>query len=210
MKKIVCISDTHGEFRGLVVPDGDILVHAGDITTYGQPAELVDFNLWLTGLPHQDKVVIAGNHDAALANQPAEFGRRVLTAAHYLQDSEVQVQDVRIYGSPWTPEFMNWHFMMPRDGWELRAKWAKIPEELDILLTHGPPANKLDYSKFQKTGVGCHLLREAVERARPRYHVFGHLHESYGGIEGEFTTFINCSIMTRSYVLANAPIVIEV
>lgn len=210
MKKIICISDTHGAFRGLKVPEGDVLVHAGDIMAWGRPDELVDFNDWLAELPHQDKVVIAGNHDAVLAKQSVEFARKVLSNAHYLQDSEVQVQGVRIYGSPWTPEFMQWHFMMPRGGWELRAKWAKIPEGLDILLTHGPPANKLDFSKFMQAGQGCHLLREAVERAKPRYHVFGHLHEAYGGIEGEFTTFINCAIMTRSYVPANEPIVIEV
>lgn len=210
MKKVVCISDTHGEYRKVELPDGDVLVHCGDITTYGRPDELVDFNRWCGNLPHRDIVVIAGNHDATLAKQSPEFARKVLTNAHYLQDSETTVQGIRIYGAPWTPEFMNWFFMLPRGSDELRAKWDQIPEGLDVLLTHGPPVGKLDYSKYQKTYVGCGLLRAAVERVRPRYHVFGHLHENHGGLQSEHTTFINCSIMTRSYVPAQAPIVIEV
>lgn len=211
MKKVVCISDTHGAYRQInQLPDGDILVHAGDITLFGRPDELVDFNDWCGNLPHRDVVVIGGNHDAVLAKQSPEFARKVLTNAHYLLDSEITVQGVRIYGSPWTPEFNQWFFMLPRGSDELRVKWAKLPEGLDILLTHGPPAGKLDYSKILKTYVGDSLLREAVERVKPKYHVFGHTHENQGGIVGEYTTYINCSIMTRSYVPANDPIVIEV
>ena len=208
--RVVCVSDTHGAYRGLDVPDGDLLVHSGDITTYGRPLELHDFNDWLGDLPHTHKVVIAGNHDAALANQSIAFGCSILSNAHYLQDSEVVVDGVRIYGAPWTPEFLGWHFMLPRGSRELRQKWSMIPEGIDILLTHGPPAGKCDYSKFQKWYVGCDYLREAVLKTQPRYHVFGHVHESYGVQMGEHTTFINASIMTRLYVPTNPPIEVEI
>jgi len=207
--RVVCISDTHGKYRGLQVPDGDILLHAGDITTYGRPLELDDFNKWLGTLPHTHKVVIGGNHDAALAQNSVGFGKHILSNAHYLQDSEACVGGVRIWGSPWTPEFNGWHFMLPR-GPKLRAKWAKIPEGIDILLTHGPPAGKCDYSKHQRWYVGCDYLREAVIKVQPKYHVFGHVHESYGVQMGEFTTFINASIMTRQYIPANSPIEVEI
>jgi Icc-related predicted phosphoesterase len=208
--RVVCISDTHGAYGRLDVPDGDILVHAGDITAHGRPIEFKDFNDWLGGLPHTHKVVIAGNHDAALAQQSMDFAKSVLSNAHYLQDSMVVVDDVRIYGAPWTPEFNGWHFMLPRGSAAFRKKWSKIPEGLDILLTHGPPAGKCDYSKHQQFYVGCDYLREAVLKTRPRFHVFGHVHESYGVQMGEHTTFINASIMTRAYIPTNSPIEIEV
>lgn len=208
MTTVVCISDTHGAFQQ--VPAGDILIHCGDITTYGTPQELANFNVWLGGLPHRDKIVIAGNHDAVLAKQSIGFGQAVLTNAHYLCDSGIEVQGLKFYGAPWTPEFMGWHFMLPRGSWELEAHWAKIPEGLDVLMTHGPPAGKLDFSKYQKTGVGCELLRDAVMVKKPRYHCFGHLHESYGGQMGETTEFINCSLMDRRYRLVNEPIVLEI
>lgn len=208
--RVVCISDTHGKYRGLDVPDGDILVHAGDITTFGHPLELKDFNAWLGELPHTHKVVIGGNHDATLARHSTDFARSILSNAHYLQDSEVVVDGVRIYGAPWMPEFNGWHFMLPRGSAELLAKWAKIPDGIDILLTHGPPAGKCDFSKYQKWYIGCDYLREAVLKVRPKYHVFGHNHEGYGVQMGEFTTFINASCMTRSYILANPPIEVEI
>jgi Icc-related predicted phosphoesterase len=208
--RVVCISDTHGQYRGLQIPDGDILVHSGDITAQGRPLELQDFNLWLGELPHTHKVVIAGNHDATLAVQSMAFAQNILSNAHYLQDSGVTVDGVSIWGSPWTPEFNDWYFMLPRGSAELRAKWAKIPEGTDILLTHGPPAGKCDYSKHQKWYIGCDYLREAVLKVRPTYHVFGHNHEGYGAQLGEFTTFINASIMTRSYIPINPPIEVEI
>lgn len=192
------------------VPDGDMLVHAGDITRFGRPVEFKDFNDWLGELPHQYKAVIGGNHDAALARQSIDFARSILSNAYYLQDSMVELGGVRIYGAPWTPEFNGWHFMLPRGGKELRRKWSKIPDGLDILLTHGPPAGKCDFSKFQEFYAGCDYLREAVFKTRPRFHVFGHAHESYGVQMGEHTTFINASIMTRAYIPANSPIEIEV
>jgi Icc-related predicted phosphoesterase len=208
--RVVCISDTHGQYRGLTIPDGDLLVHAGDITTYGRPLEFQDFNDWLGELPHTHKVVIGGNHDAALALQSADFGRDILSNAHYLQDSEVVVGGVRIYGAPWTPAFKDWHFMLPRGSAETRRKWAKIPTGIDILLTHGPPAGKCDYDASGSYYAGCDYLREAVLKVRPRYHVFGHAHASYGVQMGEFTTFINASIMTRAYIPTNPPIEVEI
>ena len=210
--RVVCISDTHGGYRGLHIPDGDILVHSGDITAFGTAKEAMDFNRWLGELPHIFKVVIAGNHDAFLAKRSLlDADRRgLLSNAHYLQDSEVTVGGVRIYGAPWTPEFNGWHFMLPRGSKELRAKWARIPDGIDILLTHGPPAGKCDYSKLQKWYIGCDGLREAVLKVRPKYHVFGHNHEGYGVQLGEFTTFVNASIMTRSYHPTNPPIEVEI
>ncbi len=210
MTTVVCISDTHGAFRQLAVPEGDVLVHCGDITAYGTASELADFNWWLGTLPHRDKIVIAGNHDAVLSKLRHRTGQSALSNAHYLLDSSCRAQGLTFYGAPWTPEFMGWHFMLPRGGHELKTHWDKIPEDLDVLLTHGPPAGKLDFSKYQKTGVGDELLRDAVMEKKPRYHCFGHLHESYGGAQGEFTQFINCSIMDRGYRPVNEPVVLEI
>jgi Icc-related predicted phosphoesterase len=202
--RIVCISDTH--LRKAEVPDGDVLVHAGDFTMRGHLLEVESFNRWLERWPHPHKVVIAGNHDFAFEKRPAE-ARRTLTAATYIEDELLEVAGLRIWGSPWTPKWGEWAFSLER-GSEIRAKWELIPEGLDILITHGPPAFICDQAG-PGLNVGCEDLREIVEQRKPRLHVFGHVHEGYGVLEKPHTTYVNASAVTAGYHPGNKPIVID-
>ena len=182
---VVCISDTHNSQAE--IPDGDILVHAGDLTQSGSFEELQQTLNWLQRQPHQHKIVIAGNHDLllddTLKHRPShthdtrtrddlEWGDIT-----YLQDSATMLKcsngrQLLLYGSPKSPQYGNWPFQYPRS----EDVWSNVvPEGTDILITHGPPRAHLDLIK-----LGCiHLLNE-IWRVRPSLHVFGHVHDGYG------------------------------
>jgi Icc-related predicted phosphoesterase len=203
--RIVCLSDTHSKHDRMTVPDGDLLIHAGDLTKRGTREQIADVDRWLAALPHRHKVVIAGNHDFGFEEDPD--ARRWITGATYLQDEECTVGGLRIWGSPWQPRFFDWAFNLDR-GEPLRAVWAKIPDGIDILVTHGPPAGILDRCADGRR-VGCEDLLAAVQRVRPRLHVFGHIHEAYGEIEVGGTRFVNACACTLSYVPTQPPIVVD-
>ena len=188
--RIVCVSDTHGYHGRTELPPGDILVHAGDITRHGSLEDVEDFDRWLGSLSHKHKIVICGNHDWCFQEAPAEARAR-LTNAIYLEDSGCEIEGLKFYGSPWTPWFSDWAFMLPR-GAEMAAKWARIPNGLDVLVTHGPPDGILDRNR---TGgcCGCRDLLYRVLEVKPRMHVFGHIHEAAGRSEIDGTLFLNAS-----------------
>jgi Icc-related predicted phosphoesterase len=205
--KIVCISDTHSLHSCInKFPDGDVLIHAGDCTNAGSIDDLKRFNKWLGSLPHRHKLCIAGNHDWCLQNRPAE-AEKILTNATYLCDSSVTIDGVKFYGSPFQPEFCDWAFNLPRGGDELREKWAAIPRDTDVLITHGPPDKILD-KVLEGERTGCALLLTEVQIVKPRLHVFGHIHEGYGKVSSGDTRFVNASICTRAYAPTNRPIVV--
>ncbi|MBL8636462.1 MAG: metallophosphatase domain-containing protein [Myxococcales bacterium] len=203
--RIVCISDTHGQHGQLRIPDGDILVCTGDFTKRGRPGEVRDFNEWLATQPHQYKVIIAGNHDFLFEQQ--QDARTLLSCAIYLQDEACVLQGLKIYGSPWQPRFFNWAFNADR-GEPLRQIWSRIPIGIDVLLTHGPPHGILDVTARGQV-VGCEELSAALRRVRPRLHVFGHIHESYGQLIRDGTHYVNASSCNLQYVPIHPPIVVD-
>lgn len=155
--------------------------------------DVAGFNDFLKTLPHQYKIVIGGNHDHLLARDPA-FGRELLKDAIYLQDEAVVLENITLYGSPWQPIFNTAAcdaFALPR-GRTMREKWALIPKETDILITHTPPCGIMD----EDGGVshGCSDLLETVQRIRPRFHIFGHIHNHNGMERIGDTTYINCNV----------------
>ena len=187
--RIVCVSDTHGYHRRTVVPDGDILVHAGDVTSHGTLEDVEFFNAWLGTLPHTHKVVICGNHDWCFQEKPAEARARI-TNATYLEDESCEIAGLKFYGSPWTPLFFDWAFMLAEP--DLAAKWALIPSGLDVLITHGPPHGVLDWTNRDEH-AGSATLLDRVREAKPRLHVFGHIHEAAGRADAAGTAFVNAS-----------------
>jgi Icc-related predicted phosphoesterase len=217
--KVVCLSDTHNRHGQLTVPDGDLLLHAGDATMKGTEREIAAFDEWLGSLPHRDKVLIAGNHDFLFQTDPRK-ARRLITNAVYLEDSGVNVSGLAIWGSPWQPWFFDWAFNLRR-GEALREKWDLIPEGTAILVTHGPPRGLLDRvgkpaalvvgaAMGQGSHVGCEELLLAVERLKPRFHVFGHIHEGYGREERGGTTFLNACSCDEGYRPVNPALVFEI
>lgn len=204
--KIVLLSDTHGWHDQLTVPPGDLLIHAGDFGRRGTLEELRTFNDFLGRLPHPQKIFVAGNRDYSFERQPEE-SRKILTQAVYLQDEEISVDGLRIYGSPWQPPFMNTAFNLPR-GAPLREKWALIPEGIDVLVTHTPPFGIGDRTAGGKS-VGDRDLLDAVRKIKPRLHVFGHVHEGYGRYTEDKILFINASVTDSSMHLVHTAIVCD-
>ncbi len=152
--RIVCLSDTHTMGRRVTVPDGDVLIHAGDHTLRGTESEMIPALEWLDSLPHRRKVFIAGNHDWFL-DENAPLGFRTwdlrrwssiedmlkrFPALTYLQDSAATIDGVKFYGSPWQPRFQNWAFNFPAEPSPLPQEvWEKVPADTEVLITHTPP-----------------------------------------------------------------------
>lgn len=204
--RIVCLSDTHGLHGQVEVPEGDILLHGGDLTRHGHVQELAEAAEWLRSLPHAHKVIIAGNHDFCLEQQP-EKSRALLEGLTYLEDSFCHTLGLKIYGSPWQPWFHDWAFNLRR-GEALRKVWAKIPADSDVVVTHGPPQGILDRC-YDGREVGCQDLLERLETIQPRLHVFGHIHEAYGQRQVGPTLYVNASNCTLRYQPIQKPVVVE-
>jgi predicted phosphodiesterase len=205
MVRIVAVADTHTFHEELVVPPGDIFVHAGDMCRGGSLDELRETAAWIRALPHPTKIVVAGNHDWSLQRTPAEAIDLLGDSVIYLEDAALVANGLRIYGSPWQPEFNQWAFNLPR-GPALAEKWRAIPVGLDLLITHGPPSGLGDRSSVGEVRSGCEDLRERVAIVRPRVHLFGHIHEDGGAWELDSTWFVNCT----TWECERAPTVIEI
>jgi predicted phosphodiesterase len=221
--KVTLISDTHTKHTQITkdLPGGDILIHAGDFMSSGyNPMEAVMFFKWFNEIDNYDtKVLIAGNHDRYMQDE-SEEARRLITdfypTIQYLEDEELALyfdgpngdmpeENVRIYGSPWQPEFYDWAFNLPRNGEEMKMRWDAIPSNTDILVTHGPAFGYLDIPGGQSIRVGCEMLRHRVDEIRPKIHVFGHIHGSWGHYYNGHTHFFNASVLNERYNYAHNP-----
>ncbi|KAJ9449216.1 UPF0046 protein T07D4.2 [Diplonema papillatum] len=222
---VVCISDTHNEQRHIPsVPLADVLIHAGDFTDNGNPEDIQKFNTWLGTQPHKHKFVIAGNHELTMCqakyermvvagqvsrSTPREC-KRLITNAQYLENEGATVEGVKIWGSPWSPWCSSQWGFGARRGEPMDAIWREIPADTDILVTHGPPIGHGDLC-VDNDRAGCvDLLRHVTTRVKPKYHLFGHIHEGYGITTNGTTRFVNCSTCNLRYEPKNPPIVFEV
>jgi len=225
--RITLISDTHAKHNQVTkdLPGGDILIHAGDFMTSGySPYEAEEFFKWFDAIDsYETKIFIAGNHDRIMQTDP-DWVKMVLArykTIDYLQDKELDLhfddpygdypeRNIRVYGSPWQPEFYDWAFNLPRNSEELKTRWDAIPSNSDILVTHGPAFGYLDIpGGGQNIRVGCEMLRHRVDEIRPKIHVFGHIHGSYGHYFNGHTHFFNASVLNERYAYANLPFNIE-
>jgi Icc-related predicted phosphoesterase len=213
------------------IPDGDVLIHAGDCTNIGRRQELEDFIEWFRKLPHKYKILIVGNHDKCFDlkftnrniydRNPVEFNQEIWTQEimsrylrnknhHLLKEESCIIEGKTFWGSPASPWFHGdyWAFNYHR-GEEILSIWEKIPEYTDVLITHGPPYGRLDRTQ-EDNNVGCEALLRKILDVKPKVHIFGHIHEAYGIVANDYTTFINPSICTRAYVPSQKPIVWEI
>ena len=214
--KITLISDTHNKHKYITddLPGGDLLIHAGDISSMGYEHEIREFCKWYNSLDnYTNKVFIAGNHDWGFqintekVKEILDFYENIT----YLQDKEVLVGEklVSVYGSPWQPEFYNWAFNLPRKGDELKEKWDNIPSNTDILITHGPAYGYVDKVIGRTENLGCELLTERIKELKPKIHVCGHIHSGYGYTFDGDTHYINASVLNESYIYYNKPLTID-
>ena len=208
--KICCISDTHNRHRRVVIPECDVLIHAGDATIAGTEAEFIEFGSWMDGLSATHKIFVPGNHDW-LFQIDEEAGCDILRSCDVLIDESIMIDGVKFWGAPWQPQFGGWAFNLPR-GDPLMDVWSAIPMDTDVLITHGPPVNTLDecpdIDGRGMVNVGCDALSDRLSIVSPRLHVFGHIHEGYGRRDGHITS-INASICDGHYHPVNRPQMFE-
>lgn len=204
---ITATADLHGHLPE--IPDCDLLLIAGDLcgpSDIAKQAAWLEsrFAAWLNEIPAKEVVAIAGNHDWIFEQAPGLVPK---LRWHYLQDSEVELCGLRIYGTPWQPRFFDWAFNL--DEPELDERFTRIPTGTDVLLTHGPARGSGDMT-IDLNSAGSPSLLKHVQRVRPRLHVFGHIHEGYGEYDIGGTLSANVSHVDVSYRPANRPMSWEI
>lgn len=204
--RLILMSDTHGHHRKVAVPDGDVLIHAGDFTYFnGSTLAIRDFNDWLASLPHRNKLLIPGNHDSGFA-YPA--WRELITAATLLINEGTTIGRLRIWGAPVTPGDRG--AFGAETSYERAELFSRIPSGTDILITHAPPYGILDRASAVDEPQGCDQLRPAISRIKPRVHIFGHVHQGYGMRRLNGTLFVNAALAGASYEIEKKPISIVI
>ena len=181
--KIWHISDTHGFHHMLEIPsDIDMVIHSGDGSNfrdiYKNEVEFQDFIYWYSRVPIKYKIFIAGNHDSALEKNLFNVKKQMEDSdIIYLENSDVTVEGIKIWGSPHTPSFGNWSFMKARA--KLDRVWKSIPDDTDIIVTNGPPKGILDSSFDHNNNIercGCNALKKRILDIQPTLVLFGHIH----------------------------------
>ena len=219
MPTLVLISDTHTKHYEIDAqlkeiyenhPDA-IIVHAGDISYRGRKWEVEEFVEWYSGLPFKHKIMIAGNHDFLFEDSP-EVAKDILDKIGpeiiYLNDSGVELEGLKFWGSPVTPWFHNWAFNRVEE--KINEHWNLIPVDTNILITHGPPYLTLDATK-SGLRVGCTELANKIEGLSDlKVHVFGHIHEADGIVERDGVIYVNASILDLYYEVKNSPVILHV
>jgi len=192
--EILHISDTHGKHRLIKeLPKADMIVHTGDMTEDGKVSEMMDFLEWFCDLDYRHKIFVGGNHDLCLDGGQIDG---LLDNCHYLNQSGVEIEGLKIWGVPY---FLSKELTTGQS-------WAKIPDNTDILVSHRPPYGILDFDRNEH--FGCLEILQSVQRIRPRYHLFGHVHAGYGIEKSQYTTFVNASLVRNNQV-RNEPITIH-
>jgi Icc-related predicted phosphoesterase len=231
--KIAAIGCTHDQHKYITVPECDVLIHTGDYSRVGGTAETANFYQWLKDQTQaKHKIFIEGNHELQADPKKSEFHRFSQTAnhkdwvnyiikqedsfkehnVHRLENTGVEIDGVKFWGSPYTVAFHGWAFNMSLD--ELQYNWEKAPLDTDVLITHGPPLGKLDLCLNGHHAGDPHLLQWLLEN-RPKAHFFSHIHEAYGetsiGVDGENQTKLyNVSVLDTAYNVVNQPTIITI
>ncbi len=205
--RIVIVGDTHGRHDKLGILEGDILLHCGDLChgMLASQAQLEAADRWLGQQKFKTILCIAGNHDRPIQRLVNGNKTPILHNAIYLQDESFVFEGVKFYGTPWIPLLAIWAFYL--DDESLRQKWAQIPDDVDVLMTHTPPRGILDFSNFTQAPAGCQYLADRVAEIKPKVHCFGHIHESYGRIDTDETIFVNAAVLAKKEL--NRPVVID-
>ncbi len=165
--KILHISDTHGLHKRLNnLPDADIIVHSGDFTINGTVSEALNFMNWFCDLPYEHKIFIAGNHDFCLYG--AEIGG-LERNCHYLKHSGISIDGAHFYGIP---------MFIQESVQEFEKNVRQIPKDTDVLITHAPPYGILDSDGM--CNYGSQEILSIISDIRPRFHLFGHIHNARG------------------------------
>lgn len=205
--RVVIVSDTHGRHRALGRLSGDVLIHCGDVDNlfqrYPTPVEAVD--RWFGEQDFAHILCVGGNHDV-------EVETRVMARlapfqnATFLHEAGVEIEGLRFYGVSWVPDLMGHAFFA--DDEMLERAWDRIPDDVDVLITHTPPGGILDVSSRGRP-LGCPLLARRLRQIQPQLHCFGHVHASAGQRRIGETTYVNATSVNSELVVSRPPVVID-
>ncbi len=208
---ITCISDTHTKHLQLNLTGGNLLICAGDITNMGSYSDLISFLNWFDKQNYTYKIFIAGNHDFYLEDHSTKNIQDTIYKLYgdncniiYLNDNGINLFGLNIWGSPVQPRFFDWAFNRDR-GEDIKKHWNLIPDNTDILITHGPPSGILDKNESGQN-TGCKDLLYKIIEINPIINIFGHIHEGYGYHDNGNTLFLNASVLDSRYNYKNKPI----
>ena len=205
---VTFISDTHSKHDELNLKGGYMLIHAGDVCNRGLESEVVAFLNWFKNQNYKHKIFIAGNHDWFFEQETDDYIKDIIPKeVIYLNDSGVCIDGINIWGSPVQPTFYDWAFNRNR-GEAINRHWQIIPNNTDILITHGPAFGILDQTQDGRH-VGCDNLLLKIKEIKPKIHVFSHIHEAHGILEFDGTTFVNASVLDLGYTMTNHPIIVD-
>jgi len=210
--RLVLISDVHSRYSNLVLPEGDILICSGDATMSGKLQEVVDFAHWFGSQNYKHKILVAGNHDFLFQDHPEEARKLCIdNNITYLESKDVVIDGIKFYGDPWTKWFFDWAFNLSRyDMLAVKEHWAKIPDDTNVLILHGPAWGILDKIPSGHP-VGCEFLLSRINKLKDlKLFQFGHIHHSYGIKDcGDFIA-ANASICDERYNPVNKPLVFDI
>lgn len=197
------LSDTHNQHNRFECKGGDILIHAGDATLRGTEVEIFTFLDWYADQDYGHLIFVPGNHDFGFERTPTLMAEECKKRGIILlNDSGIELEGIKVWGSAVSPWFHNWAFNRHR-GPDIKHHWDMIPDDTELLITHGPPHGVLDYTCYvdgtPKERVGCYDLMDKILKTQVKLHVFGHIHEARGIEYTGPTTFVNASCLDRMY-----------
>ena len=211
----VCFSDTHLRIP-FDLPKAQFGIMAGDACNQGSEGDLREFVAWYARQDVVHKIYVPGNHDIfcehkmAMAKRICEINNIIL-----LHNAGVTLDGISFWGTATQPFFCNWAFNV-MDARDRAIDFSLIPANVDVLVTHCPPYGILDQTpptawnnRSNDEHVGCHALLTAVRGSKPRFHIFGHIHHSYGQITKDGTFFVNAAVCTEQYKQTNPPIMVD-
>lgn len=203
--KLVCLADTHNKHERVSLPEGDVLIHAGDCTEGGSKQETKAFLEWFANQPHPHKILVPGNHDFFF--EKVENRNQTPENITLLIDSGKKIEGINFWGSPVSPGDHSWAFNRGR-GREIATHWNSIPSSCDVLITHTPAYGFLDELP-NGTKMGDEELRRRIGKLNLRAHIFGHIHYAAGAIKRQNIHFINATQLDEQHRLMHSPIVLE-
>jgi len=216
--KIIAISDVHEQWYNIKIPECDILISAGDYSYKGKPEVVMNFHRWLNEQEAGHIISVNGNHELFVEKNfqlCKEIAQKECPGVHFMDEGLIEIEGFKIYCSAITPWFHDWAWNVLR-GDPIKRHWDRIPDDTDVLVTHGPPYGILD-TVYHFDGitprqlVGCEELYKRVwELPKLKCHIFGHIHGSYGHKEINGVKFYNASICDEAYSPSNEPWVIEI
>ncbi len=193
--------------NNLQISDGDVFIFAGDLSDSGRDKHLIDFNRFLGSLPHRYKIIISGNHDLSPEKIP-----ELITNATYLRHELLEIENIKIWGTSWQYWLLD-QIERKKNQTDPQGIWDLIPTGIDILITHFPPFGIGDLTR-RGSHFGSKDLFTAIRRIKPKYHIFGHIHENYGMFKEKIDdfeiTFVNTSAIIGFGDELNPPIVFKI